>query len=171
MLVHVRDRRPTREAWSFQRDVDDVFRRAFGFDRFANAPAPTALQVVPDADGVTIRAELPGVDPAEIKIGVEGRTLSISGERATEKRENGAYQLRERAYGTLAQKLQLSDDLDAAAISAEARAILELTNLARLFSFGDGQGETAAWAVAEVAGINAGSRYAPAGQHWEVIEH
>ncbi len=60
--------------------------------------------------------------------------------------------------------------LQIAAISAEARAILERTNLARLFSFGDGQGETAAWAVAEVRGIDAGARYAATGQHWEVIE-
>jgi anti-anti-sigma factor len=57
-----------------------------------------------------------------------------------------------------------------AAISPEARAILESTNLARLFSIGDGQGEAAPWAVAEVGGIDAGSRYAAAGQHWEVIE-
>jgi len=121
MLVHVRDRRPSHDARNFQRDVDDVFRRAFGVDRFASVPFASALEVVPDADGVTVRAELPGVDPAEIKIDVEGRTLSIAGERTTEKRDNGAYQLRERAYGKFAQKLQLSDDLDADAISAEAK--------------------------------------------------
>jgi len=121
MLVHVRDRRSAPDARSFQRDVDDVFRRAFGFDRLAGAPAASALEVVPDADGVTVRAELPGVDPANIKIDVEGRTLSISGERTTETRENGAYQLRERTYGTFSQKLRLSDDLDAEAISAEAK--------------------------------------------------
>ncbi len=118
MLVHVRTPRPTRDFSSFQRDVDDVFRRAFGY---AGAPAASALEVVPDADGVTVRAELPGVDPANIKIGVEGRVLSISGERPTEKRENGAYQLRERTYGTFAQTLRLSDDLDAESISAEAK--------------------------------------------------
>jgi HSP20 family protein len=119
MLVHVRDRRPT-AAWSLQRDVDEVFRRAFGFDRQVSAPA-AALEVLPDADGVTLRAELPGVDPAAIAIGVEGRILTIKAERNAEKRESGAYQLRERAYGAFSQAFRLSDDLDAEAVNAEAK--------------------------------------------------
>jgi HSP20 family protein len=69
---------------------------------------------------VTVRAELPG-SAHNFKIDIEGRTLSISGERSTEKRENGAYQLRERTDGKFSQKLRLSDDLDAEAISAEAK--------------------------------------------------
>ena len=121
MLVHVRDRRPARAAWSLQRDVDDVFRRAFGFDRLTNTPAAAAMEVVPDADGVTLRAELAGVEPSAIAIGVEGRTLTIKAERKTEKRENGSYQLRERAYGSFSHAFRLADDLDAEAISAEAR--------------------------------------------------
>ncbi|HSP99715.1 MAG TPA: Hsp20/alpha crystallin family protein [Candidatus Dormibacteraeota bacterium] len=121
MLVRIRDRRPARVAWSLQRDVDDVFRRAFGFNQLAGAPAAAALEVLPDADGVTVRAELPGVDPAAIAIGVEGRMLTIKGKRSAEKRENGAYQLRERAYGAFSHALRLSDDLDAEAVSAEAK--------------------------------------------------
>lgn len=119
MLVHVRDRRPTHSAWGLQREVDDVFRRAFGFDR-AVTPS-SALEVQPDADGVTVRAELPGVDPAAITIGVEGRTLTIKAERSAEKRETGAYQLRERSYGAFSHSFRLSDDLDAEAVSAEAK--------------------------------------------------
>ena len=118
MFVHVRDARPTPSAGNLQREVDEVFRRAFGFDWAAPA---SALEVQPDADGVTVRAELPGVDPAAIAIGVEGRTLTIQAERKAEKRENGADQLRERAYGTFSHAFRLSDDLDAEAISAEAR--------------------------------------------------
>lgn len=121
MLVQVRDRRPARAAFSLQREVDDVFRRAFGFDWPAAAPAASALEVLPDADGVTVRAELPGVEPSAIGINVEGRTLTIKAERTTEKRENGAYQVRERAYGSFSHAFQLSDDLDAEAISAEAK--------------------------------------------------
>lgn len=119
MLVHVRDRRTTRSPWGLQREVDDVFRRAVGFD-FAAAPA-SALEVQPDADGVTVRAEVPGVDPAAITIGVEGRTLTITAERSAEPRENGAYQLRERTYGSFSHAFRLSDDLDAEAVTAEAK--------------------------------------------------
>lgn len=121
MLIHVRNPRPARGAWTLQREVDDVVRRAFGFDRLPAAPAASALEVLPDADGVTIRAELPGVDPAAIAINVEGRTLTVKAERHDEKREQGSYQLRERAYGSFAHAFRLSDDLDAEAVSAEAK--------------------------------------------------
>lgn len=121
MLVHVRSPRSAHGTWSLQREVDDVFRRAFGFDRLAAAPAASAIEVRPDADGVTVRAELPGVDPAAIAINVEGRTLTIKAERHDEKREKGAYQLRERVYGSFTHAFRLSDDLDADAVSAEAK--------------------------------------------------
>jgi HSP20 family protein len=123
MLVHVRNPRPAASIWNLQREVDDVFRRAFGVDwdwPFA-APAASALEVLPDADGVTVRAELPGVDPAAIAINVEGRTLTIKAERHEEKRENGAYQLRERAYGSFSHAFHLSDDLDPDTVTAEAK--------------------------------------------------
>lgn len=120
MLVHVRNRRPTLDARALQRDVDDLF-RAFGLGRPVAAPTATPCAVSRDADGVTVRAELPGVDPAAIAVGVEGRTLTITAERAPEQRQNGAYQLRERPYGTFSRTLRLSDDLDTEAISAEAK--------------------------------------------------
>lgn len=121
MLLHVRDRRPARPAWRLQREVDDVFRRAFGFDSLAGAPATSAVEVIPDADGVTVRAELPGVDPSAIAIGVENRRLTIRAERHAEQREPGAHQLRERADGAFSHAFRLADDLDAEAISAEAK--------------------------------------------------
>lgn len=118
MLAHVRNRRPAHAVWD---EVDDLFRRAFGFDWPTGTPATSALEVLPDADGVTIRAELPGVDPSAIAIGVEGRTLTIKAERPAEKRESGAYQLRERPYGTFSHAFRLSDDLDPESVSAEAK--------------------------------------------------
>ncbi|MBX3028448.1 Hsp20/alpha crystallin family protein [bacterium] len=121
MLVHVRRPRHAGGVRSLQREVDDVFRRAFGFDFLSAAPAASAVEIVPDADGVTVRAELPGVDPAAIAINVEGRTLTIKAERREERREKGAYQLRERAFGSFSHAFRLSDDLDGEAITAEAK--------------------------------------------------
>jgi HSP20 family protein len=111
--------RPTRAPWDLQREVDSIFQRAFGVPFASSAGA--AFDVEPDADGVTVRAELPGVDPAAIAINVEGRTLTISAERKSEERQNGAYRLRERAYGQFSRSLRLSDDLDAEAITADAK--------------------------------------------------
>ena len=120
MLVHVRPRRPTLDGRALQRDVDALF-GAFGLASPVAAPAVTPFAVSRDADGVTVRAELPGVDPAAIAISAEGRTLTIRAERAPEERQNGTYQVRERAYGAFSRTLRLSDDLDADGISAEAR--------------------------------------------------
>ena len=52
------------------RDLD-ASSRAFGFDGPPARPLrpPPAFSVTRDADGVTVRAELPGVDPAAIGSG------------------------------------------------------------------------------------------------------
>lgn len=119
MLVHVRRRRPAFDARALQRDIDALF-RAVGFDRPAAAPAHAPLTAHRDADGVTVRAELPGIDPAAIAVTVENGALTIRAERPAEERQNGTYQLRERACGPFARTVRLADDLDADAISAEA---------------------------------------------------
>jgi HSP20 family protein len=120
MLV-VRHRRPTHNRWTLQREVDSVLQRAFGFDWPSATAAGSGVEVIPDADGVTVRAELPGVDPAAIAISVEGRTLTISAERTSEERQDGAYRLRERAYGQFSRSLRLADDLDAGSVTADAK--------------------------------------------------
>lgn len=120
MLVHVRNHRAPLGVRALQRDLDELF-RAVGFGGSLAAPAHAPVSVARDADGVTVRAEVPGIEPAAIAVSVEGRTLTISAERPAEQRQKGAYQLRERAYGKLSHTVRLSDDLDADAISAEAR--------------------------------------------------
>lgn len=119
MLVHVRDRHPLVDLRGFERDVDRIVRSAFGFDW--PAPSAPAFSVVPDADGVTIRAELPGVDPNAVTIAVENRVLTLNAERSEEKRDAAGYRLRERTYGHFSHALRLADDLDADAVSAECR--------------------------------------------------
>lgn len=114
-------RRPSRSPWNLEREVDSIFQRAFGFEWPSASASGAAFEVIPDAEGVTVRAELPGVDPANIGINVEGRVLTISATRPGEQRQHGAYALRERAYGQFARSLRLSEDLDAEAVSAEAK--------------------------------------------------
>lgn len=120
MLVHVRRRRPVFDASALQRDVDALFRAA-GFDRPAAAAVHAPLTAHRDVDGVTVRAELPGVDPGAIAVTVEAGALTIRAERPAEQRQNGTYQLRERPCGTFSWAVRLADDLDADAVSAEAK--------------------------------------------------
>jgi HSP20 family protein len=117
MLVRVRERHPFADVWSLDRDVDRIFRAAFG----APTRGPRAVDVNTDAEGVTVRAELPGVDPAHINVAVENGVLTITAERNEAQRDEGTALVRERAYGKFAQSFRLADDLDADAVSADCR--------------------------------------------------
>lgn len=117
MLVHWY---PFADVPRFEGDVARIVNRRFGFEPASAAPVAAPVAVMADAEGVTVRAELPGVDPAVITLSVEGRVLTINAERAAEKRENGRTRLQERTYGAFTRALHLADDLDAEAISAKA---------------------------------------------------
>lgn len=103
MLV-VRERYPRTSANALQRDVDRVF-RSFWSD--LGTSSPVGFDVVPDAEGVTLNADVPGVEPSAINIAVDGRTLTISGERE--------------GRGKFTHSFTLSDDLDTEAIDAQCR--------------------------------------------------
>jgi len=69
-----------------------------------------------------IKAELPGMKKEEVKLKVEGGTLSISGERTAEKEENYKKHHRvERSYGAFSRSFTLPEGALAEKISAEFR--------------------------------------------------
>ncbi len=117
MLVHVRERRPRADFWNLERDVDRIF-RSFWSDRGVARRPNSEVTVSPDNDGVTLTAEVPGVEPSAINIAVDGRALTISGERPSETRGEGTYRLRERSCGKFSRTFHLTDDLDTQAIDA-----------------------------------------------------
>jgi len=101
-----------------ERELDHLVTRTFGFPRAVQPNASAPVAITSDADGVTLRAELPGIDPAAVSIAVENHVLTISAESSTDKRENGQMRLRERRGGAFSQSLRLAEDLDADSISA-----------------------------------------------------
>ena len=65
-----------------------------------------------DAQGdIVIRAELPGVKPEDFHVTVEGRRVTLSGERTPEGPQ-GNYHRRERPIGKFSRVFQLPEDLD-----------------------------------------------------------
>jgi len=121
MLVQVQERRPRADVRGLEQHVDRILR---GFFADPGVPVPSAssnFEVTPDKDGITVRADVPGVEPSAINIAVNDRALTISGERTAENPSNGKYQLRERSYGKFSRTFYLSDDLDAGAIDAQCR--------------------------------------------------
>lgn len=78
------------------------------------------INVFEDQGGTVIIAEVPGLDPAQIEISGQGRTLTL---RGTRKREEGAapsgYHRRERRFGEFSRSIQLSNDLDISKTTAK----------------------------------------------------
>jgi HSP20 family protein len=69
---------------------------------------------------VTIRAEVPGIDPEHIDISVNGNELVISGEKkeTIEKNEQG-YHHKETRYGKFSRTVTLPDGIDSEKVSAD----------------------------------------------------
>ncbi len=79
-----------------------------------------SLDVAETDNEVSIRAEIPGVDPKDLNITVEGNRLTISGEKkeTTEKKEK-SYQRRESYYGQFTRQIELPQGVDGENVEAE----------------------------------------------------
>lgn len=111
------------------KEIDRLFENSFkglsaGFPNFSNFPhfsdffekAPGAV-IKPSVDirenkkNYIITAEIPGVNEEDIKLEVSDYTLTISGEKKSEKEEKDEhYQRLERSYGSFRRVLSLPED-------------------------------------------------------------
>jgi HSP20 family protein len=76
-----------------------------------------------------VKADLPGLTAADVKIEVDGGVLTVSGERKTESDETkGAYRRVERSYGRFSRSLRLPKGVSAESITAKfANGVLEVS--------------------------------------------
>lgn len=81
------------------------------------------------ADKVTVKAEIPGIDPKEIDISIQNDTLIIKGEKKEEKEEKGKnYYRMERRYGSFSRSIDLPASVDTNKVTAECKnGVLEIT--------------------------------------------
>jgi HSP20 family protein len=91
-----------------------------------------AVDVREDADTFTVKASVPGVDPADVDITVLGDTVRIHGERRSEtEREGGEGQrwlVRERSVGTFDRAIALPTAVDPEGANAEFKdGVLTIT--------------------------------------------
>ena len=71
------------------------------------------LDIVRDGDNVTVKASLPGVNPADIDVTIEGGALTIKAVTEVEdEREDRGYVIRERRTGSFHRSLRLSEHVD-----------------------------------------------------------
>jgi HSP20 family protein len=87
------------------------------------------IDVVRDNGNLVLRADVPGIKPAEVKVEVEAGVLTVSGEHEeSDETKNADYVRRERSYGSFSRSLALPSGVDAAAIKATTRdGVVEVT--------------------------------------------
>ena len=86
------------------------------------------MDLVETEDHFVLRADLPGMSEEDVKIEVEDRVLTISGERKAEHEETKeGYHRVERAFGAFSRSLTLPEGIDAEAVTATFdRGVLEI---------------------------------------------
>ncbi|MDN3513186.1 MAG: Hsp20/alpha crystallin family protein [Candidatus Brocadia sp.] len=118
---------------SMQEEMNRMFDRFFrGGDLAEFGVAGTwvpPLDLSETADKVTVKAEIPGMDPKEIDISIQGDTLTIKGEKKEEKEEKGKnYYRMERRYGSFSRSIDLPASVDSNKVTAECKnGVLEIT--------------------------------------------
>lgn len=106
-----------------QRLFDERFWGGRGFyeEELAAGTYPR-VDVYDDVEGVTVTADLPGMDPKSVDVSIEGATLCLSGTRRLEREEKKDKYLRvERAYGDFCRTFTLPSTVDAEKARAELK--------------------------------------------------
>jgi HSP20 family protein len=79
-----------------------------------------SFDVVDGEKEITIRAEIPGVDPKDVEVTVSGNVLTVSGEKKESREENGKQVYRsECRYGSFRRSVELPEGAQADQVSAE----------------------------------------------------
>ena len=115
---------PWHELATLQRDVNARWERAFSG---AGALVPPVDAYRTDS-GLSVRMELPGMQPEDVEVSVADGRLKVSGERRVdEKIEEGRWVRRERAIGRFQRTFALPRGVDAESITASfENGILQL---------------------------------------------
>lgn len=87
-----------------------------------------AVDIKEENDAFVIVADIPGVDPNDIEVHMEGGMLTIKGEKETEKKdEREGYKRVERTFGSFYRRFSLPDSADPEKISAKSNhGVLEV---------------------------------------------
>ncbi|HXG63337.1 MAG TPA: Hsp20/alpha crystallin family protein [Planctomycetota bacterium] len=112
----------------FRAEMDRLFERFFRdpwsvFDETSWASSwgwNPALDVIDGEKEVTVRAEIPGVDPKDVEVTVSGNLLTIAGEKKDVSEEKGKNFYRsECSYGSFRRSVALPEGVDADKVQAE----------------------------------------------------
>jgi HSP20 family protein len=97
-----------------RREMDDVFGRLAGAPRLARGTPFPAVNLYETADGYVLSAELPGLQPKDVEVSIEGNRVTLRGERKIELPGDPKTSLhrRERASGGFRRTVELPAHVD-----------------------------------------------------------
>lgn len=121
-MANLTRRTPNRTLRSLQREVDSLFDRFFnptGDDQGTSAVWSPRTDLVEKDESFHLRLDVPGMTKEDININLQNGTLTVSGERASERTaENEEYVRVERAFGTFHRTFRLPEAVDEENIEA-----------------------------------------------------
>ncbi len=120
---------PFEELNSLHRELDRAFGRRAGDAQggMHDGAWVPATEVVSAEDGWRVRVALPGIDPKHVEVDLHGNTLTVKGERADGRGDNGWYES-EIGYGRFERTFTLPTSVAPDRVEAHfTNGMLELT--------------------------------------------
>jgi HSP20 family protein len=129
---------PFRELVSTQDRLNQLFNQTFsnlfgqeGQELSRGAWAPP-VDIYETGSNLVIKAELAGIDPKDVEVRVENGTLTINGERKSEKEvKEGNYHRVERSYGSFHRSFNLPPTVSSDNVTADYKDGVLTLNLAK----------------------------------------
>lgn len=88
-----------------------------------------AMDLREEKDRLLVKVEVPGIEPKDVQIDLQGDVLTVRGERQREdEKSQGKYLTREQVYGSFARTVQLPYRIQADKVSAQYKnGVLTIT--------------------------------------------
>ena len=107
---------------SLKKDMDRFFERFGGWEWPELQPFgewSPKLDFSETKDAFVVKAEIPGIEPKEIEVTLEGQMLTVKGEKKQEKEEKDEQYYRvERSYGSFMRSVRLPATVDGSKVTA-----------------------------------------------------
>jgi HSP20 family protein len=126
-----------KQPYSFGSDFDEfpaglrVFQDSLSrlFSEPASRPWSPAVDIYETENELVLKADLPDIDPKDVNIQIENRTLTLKGERKfDEQKNNRGFHRIERSYGTFTRAFSLPDTVDGEKVKADYKqGVLTIT--------------------------------------------
>jgi HSP20 family protein len=126
------DLRRERSFFNTWRDMDYLHRemnRLFSGERLPFAQGYPAINVWADENEAVVTSEIPGIDPKDIEISIEGEILLVRGARKLDALKEGEkYHRQERDHGNFSRRIRLPFRVDNKSVEARyERGVLSIT--------------------------------------------